>query len=50
LERVELSDEDVKVLEEAFKDIERIISLDKPPKAERKPYCRRCAYRDFCWV
>ncbi|ASJ09419.1 CRISPR-associated protein Cas4 [Thermococcus siculi] len=49
-EEVVLSDEDIVVLEEAIKDIERVISLDVPPKAEKKPYCKKCAYRDFCWV
>jgi len=49
-EEVELTGEDVGVLEEAFKGIEKVISLESPPKAEKKPYCKRCAYRDFCWV
>jgi CRISPR-associated exonuclease Cas4 len=49
-EEVVLSDDDIAVLEEAVKDIERVISLESPPKAERKPYCKKCAYRDFCWV
>ena len=49
-EMVELTEEDVKTLERTFKDIERVISLEKPPKAEKRPYCKRCAYRDFCWV
>ena len=49
-ERVTLTNEDVKTLEEAVKDIERVIFLESPPPAEKKPYCRRCAYKDFCWV
>ncbi|MDV3103739.1 CRISPR-associated protein Cas4 [Thermococcus waiotapuensis] len=49
-EKVGLNGEDIETLERAFEDIERVISLDRPPKAEKKPYCRRCAYRDFCWV
>lgn len=50
-EEIELTDEDVRTLEGgALKEIERIISLENPPPAEKKPYCRRCAYRDFCWV
>jgi len=49
-ERVVLTGDDVKTLEEALEGIERVISLEFPPPAERKPYCRRCAYRDFCWV
>ncbi|AFL96008.1 CRISPR-associated Cas4 family protein 3 [Thermococcus cleftensis] len=49
-EEVVLSEEDVAIIEGAISDIERIIALETPPRAERKPYCRRCAYRDFCWV
>jgi len=49
-EEVELTDEDVAKIEGLLKEIERIISSETPPSAERKPYCRRCAYRDFCWV
>ncbi len=49
-ERITLSERDVAVLEETLKDIERVISLENPPKAEKRPYCGRCAYRDFCRV
>ncbi|NJF24255.1 CRISPR-associated protein Cas4 [Thermococcus sp. Bubb.Bath] len=49
-EEVVISDEDIAILERAIKDIKRVISLERPPKAERKPYCKKCAYRDFCWV
>ena len=49
-ETVELSSEDIEILEKAFDEIERVIMLERPPEAEKKPYCRRCAYRDFCWV
>lgn len=49
-EEVELRDEDILALEKALEDIERVISLETPPPAKKKPYCRRCAYRDFCWV
>ncbi|GAB6101731.1 CRISPR-associated protein Cas4 [Thermococcus atlanticus] len=49
-ETVELSDEDAETLENAFDEIKRVISLEHPPEAEKKPYCRKCSYRDFCWV
>ncbi|NPA47744.1 MAG: CRISPR-associated protein Cas4 [Thermococci archaeon] len=49
-ERVALTEEDVQTLENVLGDIKRVISLEAPPPAEKKPYCRRCAYRDFCWV
>lgn len=49
-EKIALTEEDVETLEKALEGIERVISLESPPPAEKKPYCRRCAYRDFCWV
>ncbi len=49
-EKITWTEEDVRKLEETLEDIERVISLEAPPPAEKKPYCRRCAYRDFCWV
>lgn len=49
-EEVKLTEEDRKVLEDALEGIERVISLESPPPAKKRPYCRRCAYRDFCWV
>ncbi len=49
-ERIRLNPEDERELKRAFDEIENIVSLPEPPPAEKKPYCRRCAYRDFCRV
>lgn len=48
--RVTLDAEAEKELDRAKRDILRIIYLDKPPKAERIPLCRPCAYRELCWA
>ncbi len=49
-EEVELTEDDVLKLEEALRGIEEIVSLQSPPPPVKKPYCKRCSYRDFCWV
>jgi len=36
-------------IETAKKDILRIIYLDKPPIPKKIPFCRNCAYAEFCW-
>lgn len=37
-------------LKEAVHDIQDIIARETPPFAIRIPFCRNCAYREFCWV
>ncbi len=48
-EKVALTDEVVKELEEAIQDIKRIATEELPPKAVKIPYCTNCGYREFCW-
>ncbi len=43
--RLENEEEIEKVLE----GINKIVSMEKPPATERKPYCKKCAYYEFCW-
>ncbi len=37
-------------IEEAIRNIEKILESERPPPAVRVPYCKRCAYKDMCWV
>ena len=46
---VRLSKEKEDELLKIFKEINRIVSLPRPPKPERKRYCRKCSYFEFCW-
>jgi len=34
----------------ALEEMRRIIEAEKPPLPVRIPFCRRCAYKEFCWV
>jgi len=37
-------------LEKILSAIPGILRLDTPPPPEKKTYCRKCAYMEFCWV
>jgi CRISPR-associated exonuclease Cas4 len=34
---------------QVLQEIKKIADLDKPPPPVKNPFCRKCAYRDFCW-
>lgn len=36
-------------LEKTKRDILRILYLPQPPAPKKVPFCRRCAYAEFCW-
>jgi CRISPR-associated exonuclease Cas4 len=48
-ERILLTDEDCKKMEQILKDIEKWISETVPPKVINKPYCKKCSYYEFCY-
>jgi CRISPR-associated exonuclease Cas4 len=48
--KVYLNEENRNALLKALKEIKEIVNSEKPPAPEKNPFCRRCAYREFCWV
>jgi len=40
----------IREIEEMLSRISEIVSYDASPEPVKKPYCRRCAYFEFCWV
>lgn len=48
--KVVLGEELEKKLLESLKEISKIVESEKPPAPVRIPFCRRCAYREMCWV
>ena len=50
VKEVFLTPEEEKVIEEVLKEVEGIKKLPKPPKVEKKSYCKRCAYYEYCFV
>ena len=49
IERVELTEGDIKELESVLSRIEEVLSLPTPPKVIDKPYCKKCAYYELCY-
>lgn len=47
--KVQLDQHGEQLLKETFAKIKEITKLDRPPKPKFIPFCRRCAYRYFCW-
>ena len=50
VEEIHLTDKDEEMLDEVLAGIKQVIFEDKPQKAEKLPYCKKCAYYHFCWV
>lgn len=50
VEEIELNTELENEIEKTLIEIEKIISKPIPPQLEKLPYCRKCAYFEFCFV
>jgi len=48
--KLELTQEIEEKVERVIKAVKEIENLPKPPKAEKKPYCKSCAYYELCFV
>ncbi|WP_029522384.1 CRISPR-associated protein Cas4 [Persephonella sp. KM09-Lau-8] len=48
-EKVKLTPNLEKELEEAIKEIKKILKMDRPPRPKKIPYCKNCAYKEMCW-
>lgn len=48
-EEVVLDEATEAALENAKRDILRIVYLDKPPEPKKGSFCRNCAYAEYCW-
>lgn len=49
-ETVEWTEEAKGRLDEAVEDIRRIARMLVPPEPEKINFCRKCAYREYCWA
>lgn len=50
VEEIELTPQDEMEIEAALVDIKSILKKDKPPGVIKAPYCKKCAYYEFCYV
>lgn len=48
-EVVELTDELIARIERTLSEIEELLEKRTPPPARKIPFCRRCAYAEYCW-
>lgn len=49
-EVVVLTEKEEEKLDAAVADIRRIARLPVAPESVKIPFCRRCAYREYCWA
>jgi CRISPR-associated exonuclease Cas4 len=47
-EEVILTPEAEREVESALTKVQEIIKMDKPPQIQKKSYCTKCAYYEFC--
>lgn len=47
---VELTEESEQELNQAVEAIRAIARLPVPPQPEKIHFCRKCAYREYCWA
>lgn len=50
VEEVVLTIQDEEQIKEVLKDIKDILKLKCPPKVKELPYCKKCAYYEYCYV
>ncbi|BAL80399.1 CRISPR-associated protein Cas4 [Caldisericum exile] len=48
-EELILTEELEKEVEKDLEEAKKVLSLNKPPKVEKKTFCSKCAYFEFCW-
>ncbi|MBL4931893.1 CRISPR-associated protein Cas4 [Clostridium paridis] len=49
VEEISLTTEDENTIENVLVDIKKIENMNAPPKTIKKPYCKKCAYYEFCY-
>lgn len=49
-ETVELTAEKEEEIKNTLIDIKKILAQKIPPKLKKLPYCRKCAYFEFCFI
>ena len=50
VEEVELTEDDENLIEKALEEINIFMQNKYPPKVEEYPYCKKCAYYEYCYI
>ncbi|MEM2915532.1 MAG: CRISPR-associated protein Cas4 [Candidatus Bathyarchaeia archaeon] len=48
--QVLLTEEEERKLLDVLHEVKKIVELEQPPSPVKTPYCRKCAYKEFCWA
>ena len=49
-ETILLTKEDFSTFEEIFAEMKAILTMDLPPEVINRPFCKKCAFFEFCYV
>jgi CRISPR-associated exonuclease Cas4 len=49
-ESISLTESDLKEFETTFSEMETILGRSRPPEVINRPFCKKCAYFEFCYV
>ncbi len=49
IQKIYLTEEDISFIEKTLTEIDKVLKLPKPLPVEEKPYCKECAYFEFCY-
>ncbi len=49
-EKIKLTKELEKQVKNLIEDMQQVLSLDKPPQAQKSRYCRACSFSELCWA
>lgn len=47
---IELTPQARSEIEKLIPELRRVRKSSTPPSLHRKPFCRKCAYHDLCWI
>ena len=47
---VKLNEDAEQALLKVLSEIKKIVEMENPPPPVKIPFCRKCAYREFCWA
>lgn len=50
VDEIKLTKEDEIYIEEVLIDINTILNYNIPPKIIKLPYCKKCAYYEYCYI
>lgn len=50
VEEIELTYKDEILIEETLNEISKLCKEKYPPKKENYPYCKKCAYYEYCYI